>query len=188
MKKVLWTVTIVLILALAASAQDAEKKVNLYLGAGASLPMGDLGDRWNFGLHGAGAVGFVVAPGFQILGKVEYHTFGIDDQGLSGVDGGSFNAFMFGGAGRYNFPMENSKFSPFITGGIGMANAKISDLTIGTLTIEGDSDTKVYFEVGAGFDIGAGETMSIFFQGRYVSIQLEGSAASFIPFTVGLKF
>lgn len=193
MKKVLWTVTFVLILALAASAQDAEKKVNLYLGAGASLPMGDLGDGWNFGLHGAGAVGFVVAPGFQILGKLEYHTFGIDDQGASGVDGGSFNALMFGGAGRYNFPTENSKISPFILGGLGMASATISDLTVedpilGTITFEFESETKLYFEVGAGLDIAAGETMSIFIQGRYVSIQTEGSAAAFIPFTVGLKF
>lgn len=194
MKRVVLTIAMILALTVGVAAQDdATKMWNFYLGAGAALPTGDLGDGWNLGLHGTGAFGYVVGPGFQILGKIEYHTFGIDDGGLSGVDGGSFNALMFGGAARYNFPTENSKISPFILGGLGIASATISDLTVddpilGPMTFKFESETKLYIEVGAGLDIASGETMSFFVQGRYVSIQTEGSAAAYIPFTFGLKF
>jgi opacity protein-like surface antigen len=203
-KKVLWMVTLVLIMALAVNAQDAEKKVNLYLGAGAGLPMGDFGDAYGTGLHGMGAVGFKVAPTFQIRGKVEFHTFGMDEAfrnslaeffgtgTVSNVDGGGANFIMFGGDAKYNFPMENSKFSPYLVGGLGMAAISAKDITFtdddGSQTLETESETKVYFEVGAGFEIASGEAMSFFVQGRYVSVSTEGSSSSFLPFTVGLRF
>lgn len=188
MKKVLLIAGLVLALAAGAGAQDAAKKMNFYLGAGLGLPMSDFGDAYKMGLHGTGAVGFVVAPGFSILGKVEYHTFSIDDQGASNVDGGSFNALMFGGAGRYNFQTASGKMSPFLMGGLGMANGKVSDLTIGDTKYTFDSETKLYFEFGGGVDIAAGQAMSLFIQGRYVSIQTDDVSTSFIPVTVGLKF
>ncbi len=204
MKKVLLIAAMIMALAISANAQDPAKKVNLYLGAGGSLPMGDFGDGFGTGLHGMGAVGFNVAPTFQIRGKVEFHTFGMDEEvrdafaefvgtgTVTDVDGGGTNLLMFGGDAKYNFPMENSKFSPYLVGGLGMASASFKEITFtdddGSQTIDFDGETKLYFEIGAGFEIASGQAMSFFVQGRYVSISTEGSSTTFIPLTLGLRF
>ncbi len=174
MKKVLFTLGLVMLLALGAQAQDPAKKTNFYLGAGLGLPMGDFGDAFGMGLHGAGALGFNISPSFQPRAKVEFHTFGSD---IDGVDG-SLNILMFGGDGRFSFAKEGQKLAPFLLGGLGFASSKFEDF----------SSTDFYFEFGGGVDIVSNGAMSWFLQGRYVSISGDGGSDAFIPVTVGLRF
>lgn len=201
LKKILLTLAVLIAVAAGVQAQDSQTKSwNLYLGAGASLPMGDFKDTYSTGLHGSGAFGFNVAPGFQILGKVEFHTFSIQDDfrsflvpGATNLEGGGSNVLMFGGAAKYNFRMENSKMSPYLIGGLGMASVSFKDITgdsAGTsfTRTPPDGTTKMYFEVGAGLEFGGSESMAFFVQGRYVSVSTEGSSSTFIPLTVGIRF
>lgn len=201
MKTILLTLAVfVAIVAVVQAQDDPSKSWNIYLGAGGSLPMGDFKDTYGTGLHGTGAVGFNLAPGFQILGKVEYHTFSIQDDfrafllpGATNLDGGGSNVLMFGGDAKYNFRMENSKMSPYLIGGLGMASISFKDITgdsAGTsfTRTPPDGTTKLYFEVGAGLEFGSSDAMAFFVQGRYVSVATEGSSSTFIPLTVGIRF
>lgn len=174
MKKVLLTLGLIMVLALGAQAQDAAKKTNFYLGAGLDLPMGDFGDFFGMGFHGAGALGFNVSPTFQPRAKVEFHTFGSD---MDGVDG-SISVIMFGGDARFSFAKEGQKMSPFLLGGLGFASSSFND----------ESSTDFYFEFGGGIDIASNSAMTWFVQGRYVSISSDGESSTFIPATVGIRF
>ena len=196
MRKGLLTTILILVLATGAFAQTA-----VYVGGGLSLPSGDLADGWKTGFGATGAIGITVAPSFQIVPKVEFHTFGLDadkflaeledvlGEDLNGVtiDGGSFSAIMFGADGRFAFGLPEAKMKPFVFGGLGMAIAKISDITASyegeSETVLGTSETKLYFNFGAGIEFEASPTMNIFIQGRYVSISTEGST-TFMPLTV----
>jgi opacity protein-like surface antigen len=96
---------------------------------------------------------------------------------------------VFGAEMRYEFPMTNSSLSPYLLGGLGMGNVKIGDLDIpGYGTVPGASETKIAFNFGAGFGIKAGEAMSIFVEGRFLSVLTEGESMSFIPLTAGIRF
>lgn len=173
MKKVLLIAGLVLALTVGVSAQDSAKKMNFYLGAGVALPMGDFGDAFGMGLHGTGALGFNVAPALQVLGKVEFHTFGSDFDG-----GESITVLMFGGDARYSFAKEGQKMSPFILGGLGFASSKVADF----------SSTDLYFEFGAGLDLASNSSMTWFLQGRYVTVNGDGGSSSFVPVTLGIRF
>lgn len=186
--KRLTAVTGIMVLALAISVTAAEKKNHFYLGAGVGIPTGDAGDGWKMGFHGQGGLGFQASPTVEVIPVVAYHTFGLDDQG-SGATGGTLNILMFGGDVKLGFGKEGSKTSPFVFGGAGMGNAKITDVTIpGFGTIKGDSETKVYFNFGGGLDIVSSDAMSFFVKASFVSVATSGSAVTYIPFTAGVRF
>ncbi len=191
MKKGLATVLTVLAVLVAGylavpqvQAQEAAKPMSFYLGGGLSVPTGDLGDGWKLGFHGLGRVGFNVAPKLDILAGIDYHTFSVDDQGVSGVSGGAISTINFVGDLKVNLGAPGMSTNPFVLGGVGLAIASISDLTIAGLgTFSFDSESKMFVEVGGGVEFN-----KFFVQGRYVNIFTEGSSISYLPITVGVKF
>jgi hypothetical protein len=186
MKNALVVFAIVL-LALSAGAAES-KHMPVYIGAGFSVPTGDAGDGWNVGFHGQVGFGIAAGPRIEIIPTVGYHTFALDKQGTT-VSGGGLSVLMFGGDCKISFVDARQKTAPYILGGLGVGNAKISDVTIpGYGTLSGDSETKVYFNFGAGVDIGTASSTAFFVQGRFVSVSTSGSAITYIPLTVGLRF
>ena len=87
MKKLIITLAITLLFATAASAQ-VKTPVSVYLGGALSAPAGDLNTAFQWGYHGWAGVGYKMAPGFQLAGKVEYHDFFFDMADFAGIDGG----------------------------------------------------------------------------------------------------
>ncbi len=187
MKKAFLSFAVMLCLAAFVSAQDV-KPIDIYIGGGVSLPNAPdfFKDYWKTGYHGLAGVGFKAFPGFSLVGNAEYHTFPIDAEG---VEGGNFNTFLFTVNGRLALGVPAAPLKPFILGGIGLANVSISDITAGDKTFEFlGSETDLCFSIGGGLEFKAGPAAAIFVQGRYVIINTEGDAITYIPITVGFKF
>jgi hypothetical protein len=51
-----------------------------------------------------------------------------------------------------------------------------------------EKQNKLYYNIGAGVELGGGPAFAFFAQVRYVSIATSGNATAFVPITVGLKF
>lgn len=194
----LMTLTIVMILAAAisVSAQDV-KPFNLYFGAGASSPSGDWNDFYGMGFHGMAGLGFKASPAFEIIPKLEYHAFGPDKDAYTALyqlggetytEGGNTKAFMFGADTRLSFGAPIAPTKPFVQAGLGFANVSLSDIKTDLATYSANSETKLYYSFGGGLEFAAGPSMKLFFMGRYVSIQTEGSSLSMLPISVGLRF
>jgi len=92
---------------------------------------------------------------------------------------------MIGGLGEivYAFMTPADQLRPYVFGGVGVFNVKLS-------AAGGDtSATKVGFGGGAGFafKVGAGSTR-VFVEGRYTSVKVYGATLPFIGVKAGLRF
>ena len=185
MKKLLILTVILAFVAMSASAQ-VSKPFNIYVGGGLSMPISPDGfkDAYKSGFHGMGAIGYNAGPGFQLMGKIEYHKFSLDiDNPLASIF--DMNFFMFGAAGKYAIGLPAAPIKPFVLGGAGFANISLSG---------GDNSiTEFYFEFGGGAEFKLGPAMNLFVMAKYVNVAtsdlwVSGDATAFIPITVGLKF
>lgn len=201
MKKLILTLIALLVMSAVSMAQIGTpgSPVSWYAGGALSLPTSPEGftDGWNLGFHGMVGAGFNVAPKVQMIGKIEYHKFGANVDALgSDVEGGGINTWMFGVDGKLNLGAPVVPIKPYALGGLGIASLKFSEYTssdsaLATSLNSGGTDesiSKVYFNFGGGVEFNLGPKTSWFVQARYVSVATEGSATTFIPLTLGLKF
>ena len=173
-------------LAVALSAQAAQaQSLSFGLGGGAVVPTGSMADVNSTGWS-AMAVARLKPPVAPLGLQVDafYTRLGLanDIDGHSRIIGGTANAvFAFpGGPAR-----------PYLLGGVGLYNGKV--------TIDGfgssESETKVGLNAGAGFDFGLGKA-SLFADARIHAIlkggvdaeSLEETTAFMVPVTLGLRF
>jgi hypothetical protein len=159
-------------------AQGAE----FSLGAGISIPTGQFDETAKLGWQGTAGVSFVPANlpiGFQFDGT--YSRFGLD--GGFDVD----QQFIYGtGNAVFKFKSsEESNFRPYLIGGLGVYNFK---LTGSDADLFGDSsETKFGLNAGAGFDFKMGGA-GLFIEGRFHRVFADGDDFNFIPISVGLRF
>ena len=200
----------VFLLMLPLSSMSGEGKTSIYLGAGLGSPMSpdNIKKQHNMGLNFIVGVGYQFNPTFQIMPRVAYNLFPLDedyvlkeleqelDEDLSGVtlDGGTLKVLEFGTDGKiYLTPASGAlKFKPFFSGGIGMAKISFSDVKleyqgIGISVPVAGSETKLTFNFGAGFDAKISPTMAIFANANYYLVTTEGETFSYLPIRVGLK-
>ena len=202
MKKTILTALVALLIMSAVSVAQVSTPglpFSVYAGGALSLPSSPEGfrDGWKFGYHGMIGAGFNVAPRIQVIGKVEYHKFqsDLDTFGGSSVDGGGIKSIMFGVDGRLNLGAPVIPIKPYAIGGIGMASVTAEEyestdpLIASSLNSGVDTETqsKVYYNFGAGVEFTLAPKASLFVQARYVNIATDGSSTGFIPVTVGLK-
>lgn len=197
MKKVLAILAILLTLGVAASAQ-VSSPVSFYAGGAMSFPTAPDAFKNSFknGYHGLVGLGFHANPLMEFVAKVEYHTFKFNfDAANTEYSGGTNKVLMFGGDLKFNPSVPGLPVSPYILGGLGMANIKQTEfsgpasLTLSLLNeVVAQDQTKLYWNIGGGANLFSGPKFSIFAQARYVSIATDNEASSFIPVTVGLKF
>jgi opacity protein-like surface antigen len=205
MRKFALTVIVLAIFAISANAQ-VSKPFSLYLGGGVTLPNSPdyFKEGYKMGFHGTGGVGLKLIPLIEVVGKVEYHSFSLDDEEFLGegaedvdISGGTLTAILYGADARLALNVPGSPMKPFVLAGAGFASLSTSSLKIDDEEWGKpfESKTKFYFNVGAGLEIG-----SLFIQGRYVSISseepseeavklgAEKKAIVSIPITLGIKF
>jgi len=201
MKKLLMILAILFAFGASASAQMPSSPVSFYAGGALSIPTApdSFKDTFKNGYHGMLGVGFDVSPMLELVGKVEYHTFKFDFDGSevfsTDYSGGTNKMWMFGGDLKFSPSLPALPVSPYVLGGLGLANIKQSEFDGPTsLALDlfneaiSDSQTKLYWNMGAGFTLKTGPAFSLFAQARYVNITTEGESSAFIPVTVGLKF
>jgi opacity protein-like surface antigen len=183
-------------------------------------------DMYKTGVDFGGGVGVQVNPMVEIIGRVNYGSFQFDDKGLNdkfveelerylGVrfsdypgldvtvesDGGNLKVLEFMGDVKFLIPLggEGAAFHPYLLGGIGITDVKITDAdmavtvsymgtdTTFTGAIIGDSETKFAFNFGAGFEWMVSPTVGIFVEGRYAQVALTGEPFGYLPLRGGVK-
>jgi hypothetical protein len=193
MKK-LFMILAITLLATSVSAQ-VSVPVSAYLGGAMSVPAStDFNSAWKWGYHGWAGVGYKMAAGLQVTGKVEYHNFFFDMMDYVGVEGGNTKVWMYGVDGRYKLNLPAFPIKPFVLAGAGIARVSWDDFE-GTSLIAStlnatvpDPQSKMYYNFGGGLELMALPTFGLFAEARYVSIGTDGERMNFVPMSLGLRF
>jgi opacity protein-like surface antigen len=167
-----------LALVLSASTVQAQKPMSFGIALGASKATGDGSENVNLGYHALGTLAW--APPTLPVGirfDAMYNTFGFDGGGDSKLNIMGVNANA-----TWGMPMAASPVSPYLIGGLGMYQAKVTNCDLC-----GDAETKLGFNVGVGTKF-ALSGFGTFAEIRYHSIQTEGSSTTFIPISFGIMF
>lgn len=193
MKKLVLTLTVMMLCAGLASAQIS-KPISFFAGGGVGIVQGDASSLYKTGYHAMGGVGYSVAPMVQFVGKVEYHKFGAD----LGISIPGYNAdwgqMMFGGAAKLTPSLPSFPIKVYGLAGLGMASVNFPDRPVYNLAtatfdyVEIPNESKMYFELGVGAELGSTPAFSFFAQARYVSTSMDGGSFNYIPVTLGIKF
>lgn len=164
--------------------------------AGASLPIGDLGDAAETGYHIGGLVNFrpAVSP-LGLRAEVVYHN--MSGKTIRGTDFPEFSPFIGSLNAMYEFGATNtmSTVKPYFIGGIGGYNYEVPEIT----GIEGGVVRKASRETKFGLNGGIGTRFALagfstFAEARFHNIFVGsegGNAASsmrFIPLSFGIAF
>ena len=164
-------------------AQGAE----FSLGGGVGLPLGDFNTAAKLGWHGLAAVSFVPSGwpvGVQIDGS--YQQFSLDDEQFPGFSGLKNRLIMGTGNVVFKFKSsEESTFRPYLIGGGGVYNSKVTGSDDPDDVLPG-GETKFGINGGAGFDFKAG-AIGLFMEGRFHNVFTSGSNTQFIPITLGVR-
>jgi opacity protein-like surface antigen len=177
----------VLGLAVMLGAQAAHAQgMSFGLGGGVVIPTGTLSDGVSTGYSGSALVRLQppASPvGFQV--DAFYTRFGLD----GGVDG---HSRMIGGTANAVFAFPGASLArPYLLGGVGVYNGKTTVAGLGST----ESQTKLGFNAGAGFDFGLGKA-KLYAEARFHAIMrgvTDGTTgaektAYMIPLTVGVRF
>lgn len=176
MKRAVFSVLAVALAAQVSTSSLSAQNVNLGVGGGLTLPLGDFGDAAKLGWHGAAHLGYGLPSGLGFRGEFFY--------GQNKVDANVDAKFkLAGGMGSLTYDFKTAGgLKPYILGGVGYFQVKAEG---GGGSI---SESKVAFGGGAGLKFKAGSDANIFVESRYLSVSTSGGATTFVPVTVGVSF
>lgn len=162
-------------LALISLPAQAQRRASVGFAAGASVPVGDLGDGVSTGFHVLGTLavsGTASSPlGFRVDGM--YNS-------LSGKNSGpDVNVWTVNGNLVYAFP-GGMTATPYIIAGAGWYNSKADESGA-----ESSSDLGINAGIGARFALSG---FSTFAEVRFHNIFSDPNSAQFIPLTFGILF
>lgn len=204
MKKLVVILAVLCMCATLASAQHKMKPV-VYVGGGIGMPLSPsvFSDYWKMGYGFDGAVGVLVAPQIEVLGKFGFNTFPLDadkiisESGATDVtiDGLDFRTMEFGVEANYLFNSNpDNPFIPFLTVGVGGANYKFTDVTVSgqdtsiTFPASSYSKTSMFISGGAGINYMFTPKVGGWVSVKYTVITTEGESTSYLPIRAGVKF
>ena len=153
----------------------AQRRTSVGFVAGASIPVGDLGDATSTGFHVLGTLsvsGTASSPlGFRLDGM--YNS-------LSGKNSGpDVNVWSVNGNLVYAFP-GGMTATPYLIGGAGWYNSKADESGA-----ESSNDLGINAGIGARFALSG---FSTFAEVRFHNIFSDPNSAQFIPLTFGILF
>ncbi|MEG8948171.1 hypothetical protein [Rosettibacter firmus] len=179
------------------------RNTELYINTGFSLPSQPetFSDYWNTGINIGGGLGFPFSSSLVFVGRVDYNNFSFDEEGFLkdnnfagygvSISGGSASIVTITGNLKANLISTPNSVSPYFVGGIGYFKMTIDEFTISALgeseKVEGDTESAFSVLFGVGVDIPAGETMSIYFEGKYGIGFTEDESKKYFPLNAGIK-
>ncbi len=184
-----------------ATSPLAAQKTGIGFGAsiGANLPNGEFADGAKTGLVANGFVG-VGTGRFGLRGELFWSRSDLDNpfirkvgndvlpsEGLGTVTG---NVNLVGAAANLVLPLMQSVVRPYLIGGVGVYNRRVSQDVGGTIDEFQnlrDEQTDVGYNGGIGLSIG-GLGPSFFLEARYVSVATTPDRTKFIPVVLGFSF
>ncbi len=108
------------------------------------------------------------------------------------IDGGDVNILSVNANAKWTL-LPIPIVSPYLTGGIGLAQLSTGDLTVkyNGATVGGfpkvDGETKTALNLGAGVDLKLGG-VALFAEAKYTWILTQGNSTKYIPISVGITF
>ena len=174
-RKIVAAVAILVGVVTSAGSANAQRRTSVGFAAGATVPVGDLGDATSTGFHVLGTIavsGSASAPlGFRIDGM--YNS-------LSGKSSGpDVNVWSVNGNLVYAFP-GGMTATPYIMAGAGWYNTKADQSGA-----ESSSDIGINAGIGARFALSG---FSTFAEVRFHNIFSDPNSARMIPLTFGILF
>lgn len=151
------------------------------LKGGLSLPNGTAKDAFDDGYHGGLILSYELPAlplGLRVDG--DYHRF--DAKEFGGVSG---RAEIFDGNANLVLGFKIIAVKPYVLAGYGIYDLKITAEAGGISN--STSETKGGWNAGAGVALTFGK-VSVFVEGRYHEISLDGGTFKFIPVSVGILF
>jgi opacity protein-like surface antigen len=169
-----------------ANHASAAKPYTFSIGAGLSVPTGDMsnGSKTGFNLQGAVQHALGMSPAW-LRGEVAFHRFG--SQNLGGADGHQSELGALANIG-YSFP-TTSKVRPYVLGGLGLYSQKYSVEQGGVNASISESDLGFNGGLGVSFPM-AGRKASL--EARYHSVsggnKMGNQTSTFVPVTFSMSF
>lgn len=173
-----------LLLALAALPPGARAQgvdgFNWGVSGGVTLPQSDAKDAYDNGWHGQ-LHAFYGFPALPFLGvRVDGSYNMMDAKKFDAVTG---DARVISGTGNAVFAIALGPIRPYAIGGIGIYGVRLRS-SLGGYEVS-DSQTKFGWNAGVGLGFGLGR-VTIFAEGRYHQVSLEGGNFTYVPVSVGV--
>jgi hypothetical protein len=191
-RKLIIVATALILCASLTQAQTPQRHFKFFAGGGINMPNGDFADWYKSGLELYVGGEFPLAPAFSAVGKVGYQANAADDDAWM-EEGQDFTALYFGLDGKFAPQMPASSIKPYGFLGGGLAAVKFKEVAD---VYEEMSETKFYWNIGAGIELTNFGAASAFLQVGYratkhIEDESDPDASDWInsiPITVGVKF
>ena len=189
-------------MSLGAAAPLMAQKAGLGFGAsiGANVPNGDYSNGTKTGLVANGFIGLGTGR-FGLRGELFWSRSDLDNaiirkvgdavlpsEGVGNVTG---NVNLIGGTANIVLPLTQSVVKPYLIGGVGVYNRRVSQNVAGTVdefqSLKDSQSRKVGYNGGIGLSIG-GVGPSFFIEARYHSVATEPDKTRFVPVVLGFSF
>ena len=162
------------------------KAYTFSIGAGLSVPTGDMGDATKTGFNVQGAVAHKLgASPAWLRGELAFHRFGSQD--LGGANGHASELGALANIG-YSFPTTSS-IRPYVLGGLGLYSQKYTIEASGASLSQSESDIGFNGGLGVAFRMG-GRSASV--EARYHSVnggdKMGNQSSTFVPVTFSMSF
>ncbi len=176
---------------------------NYYVNLGMSKPYApdDFQKNWRSGFNLGAGLGYNLSPKFEVQAELFYDNFQLDDNAFLGditksndpfasVLGGSTSIFTFFANAKILSPLKNnSSFTPYLIGGVGIASKSIGEMDITTedmqFVIAKDSETTVSAGAGLGVEIVMGARTSFVIEGRFNALFTDETTV-YLPVKLGI--
>lgn len=178
MRKAFLAVAAFASLATVPAAAHAQGGFKFGLNAGATVPMGDLGDAVKTG-WGGGVTLMMRAPTAKIGFGIEAQFNRLAYKEILGIDPNA-TLNMYGAMARLELAAGNAFY---VLGGAGLFRSEITADDDGP-DLGDTNNTDFAVQGGVGFNFGPG----LFLEGKFVNIFTEGQSTNFIPIVVGIRF
>jgi len=189
-------------MSLGAAAPLMAQKAGLGFGAsiGANVPNGDYSNGTKTGLVANGFIGLGTGR-FGLRGELFWSRSDLDNaiirkvgdavlpsEGVGNVTG---NVNLIGGTANIVLPLTQSVVKPYLIGGVGVYNRRVSQNVAGTVdefqSLKDSQSRKIGYNGGVGLSIG-GVGPSFFIEARYHSVATEPDKTRFVPVVLGFSF
>jgi len=186
----------------ARAAPASAQKAGLGFGGsiGANVPNGDFGNGVKTGLVANGFVGLGTGR-FGLRGELFWSRSDLDNAVIrrvgqqvlpsSGIGDVTGNVDLIGASANLVLPLTPSVSRPYLIGGVGVYNRRVSQDVGGTIDEFRnlrDEQTNVGYNGGLGLAFGAGLGPSFFVEARYHSVGTTPEKTRFVPVVVGFTF
>ena len=187
---------------LVATAPLMAQKAGVGFGAsiGANVPNGDYSNGTKTGLVANGFIGLGTGR-FGLRGELFWSRSDLDNAIIrkvgdvvlpsDGVGDVTGNVNLIGGTANIVLPLTQSTVKPYLIGGVGVYNRRVSQNVSGTIdefqSLKDSQSRKIGYNGGVGLSIG-GVGPSFFIEARYHSVATEPDKTRFVPVVLGFSF